>query len=405
MSNWFREEWMISNHQQRTFLTQLFKGVFEPALILPHIKITQEETEEEEKFLLRLKDFADKHIDGDRIYREGEIPLEIHQGLSDLGIFSITHTEEEGQQGFSLRTYFKALEIIAKHCVVTAQYVNKNLSAGVFALKRFGSTEQQQRWLKPLMSGQAIAAFSFSEPQAGSDLESMETTAIYDPEREIYQLNGEKVWTTFGSTAGLFIVLAKTQEQAISAFLVTPDLPGLEIQEKGAETQGSFRSSSRILLNNTEIPASHLFASEGKGLFVYTFIQNIRRTGVGAICAGLTEYLKMRAVSYAQNRKQFGKPLKDFGLIKQKISMINSLSITLQAVTAVTVSFLEAQQEKASLETALLKIFASETLWKVLFETMQIHGARSLSSGEPFLRIMQDARAQLIGEEQMKCLH
>ena len=295
--------------------------------------------------------------------------------------------------------YCRALEQLASHCGSTALLVNAHQSVGLKAILLFGTDKQKERYLKPLATGEQLAAFSLTEPNAGSDAAGIETTAEYDPQRKVYRINGRKQWTTNGSIAGVLTVMARTDKDSITAFIVTPDMPGFRVAAKALEKVG-YRGThtSNLAFENMEVPEENILGTKGKGLKICLTVLDYGRTTFGATCTGVAKYLVERAQKYAVERHQFKQPLASFSLVKQKLSEMTALAYAMDASTYLTAGLIDAEEEDIMLETAILKVFASESLWQILYDTMQLFGGRSFFSNEPFERLMRDARINMIGE-------
>jgi alkylation response protein AidB-like acyl-CoA dehydrogenase len=295
--------------------------------------------------------------------------------------------------------YCRALEQLASHCGSTALLVNAHQSVGLKAIQLFGTEKQQNRWLRPLATGEQVAAFSLTEPNAGSDAAGIETTAVHDPQKKAYRINGKKQWTTNGSIASVLTVMARTEEDKITAFIVTPDIPGFKVTARALEKVG-YRGTwtANLSFENMEVPEENILGEKGKGLRICLTVLDYGRTTFGATCTGVAKYLVRRAEDYAVKRRQFRQPLANFLLVKQKLAEMAALAYAMDASTYLTAGLIDAREEDIMLETAILKVFASESLWQILYDTMQIFGGRSFFATEPFERLMRDARINMIGE-------
>ena len=186
-----------------------------------------------------------KEIDPDWIDRHAEIPEKVIQSLANLGVLGMTIPKEFGGLGMSQNAYCRTAEAISKRCGSTALFINAHQSIGLKALLLFGTKEQRQRWLAPLAKGEALAAFALTEPHAGSDASGVETRAVFDPKKNVYILNGKKQWITNGGLAKVLTVMAQTSvdtpngpQDKITAFLVTPDMPGFKVTASSLEKVG-----------------------------------------------------------------------------------------------------------------------------------------------------------------------
>ncbi len=369
-------------------------------------RVSPDEYKRTEELLAKFSAFADKNLDPVAIDREAKIPDAVIKGLSDLGILGMTVPKEYGGLGFSQYAYCRVVQEIARRCGSTALFVNAHQSIGLKALLLFGTEEQKRRWLPPLARGQLIAAFALTEPNAGSDASGIETRAVYDPDKKVYRITGQKQWITNGSIANILTVMAKMEvetpqgkQDKITAFLVTPDMAGFKVTAKSLEKVGMRGTwTSNLAFENMEVPAANILGPIGGGLKVCLTVLDYGRTTFGAMCTGASKFLVEKAIDHAKNRYQFKRPLASFALVKQKIAEITALAYAIEAATFLTAGFVDGKCEDLMLESALLKVFASDSLWSILYDTMQIFGGRSFFSDAPFERMMRDARLNMIGE-------
>lgn len=382
-----------------SFGKQLYSGRLELEHVFPYPEADQAEKRAVGDLLEKLRSFCEMEIDPSDIDRRGEIPESVIRGLGHMGILGLSIPAEFGGLGMTQYAYCRAMEQLASHCGSTALLVNAHQSVGLKALLLFGTPKQKTEWLRPLATGEKLAAFSLTEPNAGSDAAGIETRADYDPQKKVYRINGKKQWTTNGSIAGFLTVMARTENEGITAFIVTPDMPGFKIAAPALEKVG-YRGTrtSNLVFENMEVPEENILGTKGKGLRVCLTVLDYGRTTFGATCTGVAKYLIRRAEIYAVQRHQFNQPLASFPLVKQKLAEMSALAYAMDASTYLTAGLVDAGQEDIMLETAILKVFASESLWKILYDTMQIFGGKSFFSSEPFERMMRDARINMIGE-------
>lgn len=398
------EELLFSGQKKPSFAKKLYFGVFDSSQVLPYPQ--SKDKLQSESFLEELNRFAEKEIDPVWIDRNAKIPDSVMQGLGKLGVLGMTIPKEYGGLGMSQYAYCRAAELLAKRCASTALFVNAHQSIGLKALLLFGTEEQRKRWLPPLAKGECIAAFSLTEPNAGSDASGIETRAVFDPQKNVYIINGRKQWTTNGSIAEVLTVMAKTEvetpagkQDKVSAFLVTPDMPGFKVTEPALEKVGMRGTKTANLeFINLEVPISNLLGPLGGGLKVCLTVLDFGRTTFGATCTGAAKFLVEKAIQHAKTRYQFKRPLASFALVKQKIAMMSALTYAMDATTYLTAGLVDANVEDIMLESAMLKVFASDSLWSILYDTMQIYGGRSFFTDAPFERMMRDARLNMIGE-------
>lgn len=400
------EELLASSSTKGSFGKGLFLGKFLESQIFPFPDISEEEKLRTEDLLKRVAAFADAHIDGAAIDREANIPDSVIQGLAELGVLGMTIPKDYGGLGMSQYAYCRVTELITRRCAATALFINAHQSVGLKALLLFGTEEQKKKWLQPLATGKCLAAFSLTEPEAGSDANGIRTRATYDPEKKVWRINGRKQWTTNGAIAQMLTVMAKTEidtsqgkQDKVTAFIVTPSMPGFKVLDASLEKVGMRGSkTANLAFEEMEVPEENILGPLGGGLKVCLTVLDFGRTTFGAMCTGAAKYLVERAVAHAKSRHQFNRPLASFGLVKEKIAKMNALAYAMEATTYLTAGFIDNHAEDFMLESAMLKVFASDSLWVILYETMQIFGGRSFFTDQPFERMMRDARLNMIGE-------
>lgn len=393
------EEFLFSEKKKPSFAKRLYFGKFDGKAIFPYPQPTVEEMAKDNDFLAKVKAFGDKHIDAVKIDRDAEIPKEVLKGLSELGVLGMNVPQEYGGLGMSQYSYCKTIEYLASRCASTALFMNVHQSIGMRALLLFGNESQKLKWLPPLARGEIYAAFSLTEPNAGSDANGIETQAVYIPEKKVYRINGQKQWTSNGGIAKVLTVMAKTEDQKVTAFLVTPDMHGFHVKDKSLEKLGMRGTwTANLSFTDMDVPEENILGPKGKGLKVCLTVLDYGRTTFGAMCTGVAKELVQKAIHHATHRIQFHRPLASFALVKKKIALMSALSYAMEATTFLTAGLIDQEIEDIMLESAILKVFASDALWRILYDTMQIYGGRSFFTDAPFERMMRDARLNMIGE-------
>src|SRR5213076_2581129 len=289
-------------------------------------------------------------------------------------------------------------------CASTSVFTNAHHSIGIRALLLFGTREQKQRWLPPLVTGEQLAAFALTEEQAGSDAANVQTTATPSADGSHFILNGEKRYITNASIAQCLTVMARTpvpgsDKTAITAFLVTPDMPGFQMIEPRMEKLGiKGTATGRFAMRDMAVPKENILGPIGKGLKVALTVLDFGRTTFGACCTGAAKTCLELAVAHANTRRQFNKTLGEFELVKKKIARIAADAYAMEAMTTMTGSFIDRGLEDYMLETAMLKVFTTERLWECINDVFQIFGGSAYFTDLPLERMMRDARINQIGE-------
>ena len=354
--------------------------------------------------LPELREFLDETLDPVAIDRGADIPREVIDGLARLGVLGMTAPGEFGGRGFSQMAYGRVLEEIGGRCASTSVFVNAHHSIGIRALLLFGTAEQKRRWLPPLVSGEQLAAFALTEPEAGSDAANVQTRAEPSADGSHYLLNGEKRYITNAAIAQVLTVMARTpvpgrDETAVTAFLVTPDMPGFVMVEPRMEKLGiRGTATGRLAFRNMPVPRENILGPLGKGLKVALSVLDYGRTTFGACSTGAAKTCLRLATQHAKSRRQFGRALGDFELVKGKIARMAASIYAMEAMTNVTASLIDRGLEDYMLETAMLKVFTTEALWQIVNDAFQIYGGSAYFTDLPLERMLRDARINQIGE-------
>ncbi len=398
------EELLFSGPQKLGFAKGLFFGHFNAPLVFPYPEIRPEERAEVEQAVAEVRRFAEEHIDAAAIDRSANIPADVIAGLGRLGVLGMTAPKEYGGRGFSQLAYCKVMEVIGGHCSATAVFVNAHQSIGIRALVLFGTEEQKRRWLPGLVGGEQLAAFALTETEAGSDAANVQTTATPTPDGNTYILSGHKRYITNGGIAQVLTVMARTPvpgttESKVTAFLVTPDLPGFEVVEARMPKCGiRGTATGRLAFHDMPVPAGNVLGQVGKGLRLALTVLDFGRTTFGASCTGMAKTCLKAAAGYAKKRVQFKQPLADFELVKKKIAFMAASAFAMEATSDQCAAFIDRGADDYMLETAMLKVFSTEALWQVVNDTIQIFGGTAYFTDQPYERIMRDARINQIGE-------
>jgi alkylation response protein AidB-like acyl-CoA dehydrogenase len=398
------EELLFSGPHKLGFAKGLFFGHFEAPLLFPYPQIKPEERPEVEQAVAEVRRFMSEQVDSAAIDRNADIPQEVIDGLSRLGVLGMTAPKEYGGRGFSQLGYCKIMEVIGGQDSSVAVFVNAHHSIGIRALILFGTEEQKRRWLPDLVSGRKLGAFALTEPEAGSDAANVQTTATPTADGRTYVLNGEKRYITNGGIAGVLTVMARTpvpgsNETKVTAFLVTPDMPGFEVTEARMPKCGiRGTATARLAFHDMPVPAENVLGQVGKGLRVALTVLDFGRTTFGASCTGAAKTCVAAAARHAKAREQFKQPLAEFELVKKKLASMAAHAFAMEAMTAECAAFIDRGAEDYMLETAMLKVFTTEALWQIVNDTIQIYGGQAYFSYEPYERMMRDARINQIGE-------
>src|SRR2546422_8146429 len=398
------EELLFAGPQALGFAKGLFQGHFVSDWVMPYPRIPAAQQTELDKSLAEIRQFLDEHLDPAEIDRQADIPREVIDGLGRVGVLGMTASAEYGGAGFSQMANCKVLEEIGRRCASTSVFVNAHHSIGIRALLLFGTHEQKQQWLPKLSSGEQLGSFALTEKEAGSDAANVQMQARPSEDGSHFILNGEKRYITNAAIAHELTVIARTpvpgsDKTAITAFLVTPDMPGFEILESRMPKMGiRGTATGRFAMRDVKVPKENILGPRGKGLKVALTVLDFGRTTFGACCTGAAKTCLELAVKHANTRKQFNKTLGNFHLVKEKIARIAGDAYAMEAMTTITASLIDRGLEDYMLETAMLKVFTTERLWECINDAFQIYGGSGYFFHLPLERMLRDARINQIGE-------
>jgi acyl-CoA dehydrogenase family protein 9 len=398
------EELLFAGPQALGFAKGLFQGHFVADWVMPYPRIPAAQQEQLDKSLAELRQFLDEHLDPAAIDREADIPRKVIDGLGRLGVLGMTAPVEYGGPGFTQMANCKILEEIGTRCASTSVFVNAHHSIGIRALVLFGTHQQKQKWLPKLVTGEQLGAFALTEKEAGSDAANVQMQARPSEDGSHFILSGEKRYITNASIAHVLTVMARTpvprsNKTAITAFLVTPDMPGFKILEARMLKMGiRGTATGRFALRDVKVPKENILGTPGKGLKVALTVLDFGRTTFGACCTGAAKTCLRLATEHANTRKQFNKTLGNFHLVKKKIARIAADAYAMEAMTTITASLIDRGLEDYMIETAMLKVFTTERLWECINDTFQIYGGSAYFVDLPLERMLRDARINQIGE-------
>ncbi len=398
------EELLFSGTQRLGVAKGLFWGRFVADWVMPYPMLSAEERPRVDAALGELRRFCDASLDPVAIDRQADIPRSVIDGLGALGVLGMTAPESLGGRGFSQAAYCKILEELGSRCSSTSIFVNAHHSIGMRALLLFGTEEQRSRWLPAMVGGEKLGAFALTEPEAGSDAANVQTSARPSDDGSRYILNGQKRYISNGAIADVLTVMARTpvpgrETTAVTAFLVTPDMPGFRVVEPRMEKLGiRGTATAKLAFENMPVPKENILGPLGKGLKVALTVLDFGRTTFGACCTGSAKTCLNLAIQHARTRRQFGRTLGEFELVRSKIARMAASTYAMEAMTTVTASLIDRGLDDYMLETAMLKVWSTEALWTIVNDAFQIHGGAAYFTDHPMERILRDARINQIGE-------
>jgi acyl-CoA dehydrogenase family protein 9 len=382
-----------------------FTGHLDPDAIFPFPEMSPDEAETLEILRDSLRRFARERVDSRAIDEQARLPREVLDGLAELGVFGIIVPEEYEGFGASMTFYAKVFETLATIDGAIVVTVGAHESIGLKGILQFGTEEQKRRFLPPLARGEQLAAFALTEPTSGSDAASIRTRATWSAERGAWILDGTKIWITNGGLAEVFTVFAQTAVERdgktvdrITAFVVPRSLEGVSSgpEEHKLGIRGS--STTEVHFENVALPPDLVLGEVGGGFKVAMEVLNSGRLGLAAGCVGGMKHLLAEATRNALEREQFGRPIAEFELIQKKLAGMALEIYGTESIVYLTTGLVDRGADDYSLESAICKVKASEAVWRVVNEALQIAGGMGYMKEYPFERYLRDARINLIFE-------
>ncbi len=388
-----------TSDKNASFMRSLCLGEIREDMIFPFPQI---KAEEKETLKATFDAFSTWLRGREKEFREwdvkGHLPAEFLQQMREFGLFGFIIPEKHGGMGFSTSAYSRTIQELSRFESSVALTAGAHSSIGMRGLLIFGTEAQKDKYLPKLATGEMIAAFCLTEPGSGSDAASIKTTAVRKGDKWV--INGEKLWITNGGIADFFTVFARTdtKEGKMTAFIVTRDMKG--VSNGPHEDKMGIRASSTttILLDNVEVGDEHVLDEVGKGFKVAMRILNAGRTGLGGGSVGAMKEAIAHCTKQAKQRAQFGKPIAEFGLVKQKIGHMVVETFATESTVSMVSGLVDQGYDDYAVEAAISKVFATECLWRTVDEALQIAGGNGFMREFPYERMMRDCRINRIFE-------
>ncbi|MDY6874860.1 MAG: acyl-CoA dehydrogenase [Chloroflexota bacterium] len=358
-------------------------------------------TEEQRMFRRMVRDFAEREIAprAEEIDATDKFPWDIFHKMGQVGLMGLPFPEKYGGSGAGYTNMVITLEEIARVSGSMAITLDAQTSLYCEPIYLFGTEEQKQKYLVPAARGEKVGAFGLTEPQAGSDAGATRTRAVRDGDEWV--INGQKIFITNGSIADFVVVTAKTDPErgtrGISAFIVEKGTPGFQPgrDEKKMGLKGSV--TSELFFENCRIPADNLLGQENEGFKQFLITLDAGRVAIAAMAVGLAQGAFEKAVAYAKERVQFGRPIAKFQAIQW---MIAEMATEIEAARLMVqrAAWLKEQGKHFAQEAAMAKLFATEVSERACHKAIQIHGGYGYVREYAVERMYRDQRLCAIGE-------
>ncbi len=357
-------------------------------------------TDDQRSFRSLAREFLDKEVVPHRTEwdRAESVDTAIIAKMGDLGFFGLTLPEEYGGTGGDNLTYCLAMEELGRADSSVRGIVSvSNGLVGKVVLSH-GTEEQKQQWLPGIATGRLLGCFGLTEPDTGSDAGNLKTRATRDGDE--YVVNGSKIFITNGTWADVCLVFARTGgpgPRGVSAFLVPTDTPGFARTEIKGKLGLRGQATAELSFDDMRIPASSMLGAEGEGFKIAMYSLDKGRVSVAAGCVGIIAGCLEAAVSYAQERQQFGRPLASFQLVQD---MIAEISVDADAARMLVwrAADLIDRGEPFGVEASKAKYFASEAAVRAANLALQVFGGYGYVDEYPVQKYMRDARVMTLYE-------
>ncbi len=362
-------------------------------------------TEEHEMIRQAARDFAQKEIAprAAEYDESGEFPLDTIRKMGALGLMGIEVPEEYGGAGMDTLAYVLALEEVCKADASHGTIMSVNNSLFCHGLLKFGTEVQKDKYLRAVASGEAIAAYSLTEPMSGSDAGTMRSRAVR--EGDCYIINGRKSWVTSGPVADYLVLFTMTQPEqkhkGITAFLIDAKRPGFVRGKKEPKLGIRASATSEIVFEDYRAPIEDRLGEEGEGFKIAMTVLDAGRIGIAAQALGISEAAYAASLAYAKEREAFGQKIGEFEGISFKLA---DMKTRIEAARLLTYNAALAKErskktgERYTLEASMAKLFSSETAMFVTHAAVQIHGGMGYSKELPVERYFRDAKITEIYE-------
>uniref|UniRef100_A0A0C9RAV1 ACADVL_0 protein n=1 Tax=Fopius arisanus TaxID=64838 RepID=A0A0C9RAV1_9HYME len=390
-----------SKKESESFTMNIFRGEAQVSQVFPFPNpLSQEQTDTLKMFIDPIEKFFEEVNDPVRNDETGEVDETTKRALWDLGAFGIQVPEEFGGLGLNNTQYGRLVEIVGKHDLGVGIMLGSHQSIGFKGIMLYGTPAQKAKYL-PRVTGGEYAAFALTEPSTGSDASAVKCRAVKSSDGSHYVLNGSKMWISNGGFANIFTVFAQVPmkdpvtgetKDKVTAFIVDRGFGGVTSGPPEKKMGINCSNTTEVFFEDVKIPAENVLGGEGQGFKVAMNILNNGRFGMAAALSGTMQACIKKSVEFANHRVQFGRKLKEFGSIQEKIARMAMLQYVDQSLCYMIAGNMDKGSEDYHLEAAISKVFASEAAWWVCDESIQIMGGMGFMKQTGLEKVLRDLR-------------
>ncbi|XP_055902631.1 very long-chain specific acyl-CoA dehydrogenase, mitochondrial [Eupeodes corollae] len=385
-----------------SFMANIFRGQVESSQVFPYPDVLNAEQKEFtnslidpfEKLFLEIND----SVKNDEL---SQVEPKTLDSLWETGAFGIQVPADYGGLGLTNTQYGRLCEIIGANDLGVGITLGAHQSIGFKGILLFGTDEQKAKYLPMVSTEKVYAAFALTEPSSGSDASSIRSRAVKSADGKHFVLNGSKIWISNGGIADIFTVFAQTEQEdpktgekkdKVTAFIVERGFGG--VTNGPAEKKMGIKCSNttEVYFEDVKIPIENVLGGEGQGFKVAMNILNNGRFGMGATLSGTMKECIKKATDHANNRLQFGKKIKEFGAIQEKLARMSMYQYATESMAYTIAQNMDSGSVDYHLEAAISKVFGSESAWFVCDEAIQILGGMGFMKDTGLERVMRDLR-------------
>jgi acyl-CoA dehydrogenase family protein 9 len=371
-----------------SFAKSLFLGEIHEDLVFPYPK---PEPDEQDRIRALIASLREVPYDPRKVEEERWVGDDTIAELGERGLLGLYVPEEYGGQGLSQTGYCRVSEVFAQIDATLSVIMGVHQSIGMKGIALFGTDEQKERFLPELAIGRRLAAFALTEPNAGSDVASMETRADRNADGS-WRLDGLKHYIGNGSKAGVIVTFAATGEGEHTAFILERGMDGLEVGRR-FDTMGLRGNDLRELrYNGIHVPPENVLGEPGDGFRIAMHVLNNGRLSLGTGSVGGAKYILDQTIRHVKERRQFGRPLADFELVQDKIGWAVSYLFGLESMAYLSTGLVDQGVEDYSLESAICKVAGTEFLWYAANRSLQLSGGAGYMRDQPYEKYLRDIR-------------